>query len=173
MKGQQWIPRSRTGVVKRYEEGETMEEIAESEGVSRLTVGRFLHRRGIRVRSRADHHRLAAGATRRTKHGYVLVKTRNGAWRTRQHVEWTKVHGPVPPGCIIMRLRADLPDAKVDNVENLVQMQMMTRTLVSTPSGGSLQLSKLPNDRNIRLLAAAAAALQAEDDLFKAGRPPR
>ena len=172
MKGRHWRPANPEEVIRRYEAGGTMAEIGKHEGVSRVTVARFIARSGSRVRDRGEHNQMAAGSTRRTKNGYVMVKTDKGTWKTRQQVEWVKVHGTVPDKCVIVRLCHNLADDKVDQVSNLVQMQMQTRCLLTTSSGKSLRLSTLPNDRNIRLLAAAAAALLVGDHLFKAGTPP-
>ena len=122
MKGRRWTPANPGKVIRRYEAGATTEEIGDDEGVSRATVARFIARGGSRIRGRGEHNQMSPGSTRRTKSGYVMVKTKKGAWKTRQQVEWAKVHGTVPEKCVIVRLCHNLPDDEVDQVDNLVQM---------------------------------------------------
>lgn len=171
--GARWTPRDPAAVRQAYERGETMQVIGEREDVSRLTVRRFLAEQGVRIRARGEERRAPAGATRRTGRGHLLVKTAGGEWKTRQHVTWTRVHGSVPDGCAVMRLRTDLGDDEIDAVDNLVLASLETRRLLTTSTAHGLRLDRLPQDREIRLLAGAAAAILVGDGRFRAGRPAR
>ena len=85
---------------------------------------------------------------------------RPGHMRPQRLVNWEAAHGPAPPGCVVMRI---LPYVFDNTLENLL---CTTRAVLGSLNRGNWhprreRWADLPADRELRLQAAAIAALKA------------
>ena len=161
-------PVSIAEVVRLHKAGADRARIARRLGRDWTTIDRALRDGGITPRN-GNYGGYANGTI--TWHGHGRqnrVKTPTG-WHALSKLVWTKAHGAVPPGCIIMRIDTSLPRRDIDNLANLVMMRRGTQTM-RVWAGKNVPVPDDPIDRReVLVTILTIAALKAGDTTLKLG----
>ena len=117
-------------LVRRYETGETAQEVGVAYGVSRSVVDRRLHEAGVKKRLRGGPrgNTHARGNKSRPKRGgplhtdgsgYLQTYDREGNCSSVHRGCWEACYGPIPEGYIVHHINSERAD---NNIENLACM---------------------------------------------------
>ena len=155
-------------VVRLYKGGADRARIARRLGRDWTTINRALKEAGIEPRNGNYGGYADATITWHAWSGQNRIKTPKG-WRALSKVIWEKVHGPVPPGCIISRIDTSLPRQDIDNLPNLVMTMRQTQTM-RVWAAKDVPVPDDPIDRReVFVTILTLAALNAGDTSFTLG----
>ena len=158
-------------VVEAYRRHTSAAELARRFKTTAETIKRRLQDAGVATRGHREAAGKPDGATSWHREERSVWIKRGKRWRHASHLMWERAHGPLPAGCILVRVDKELAPGRIDRLDNLVLIGKRTLTGLRWAKGRIDVDADGPRRRELLRCIVMIAALKNRDTQLRFGTP--